>query len=461
MDDLEANPDDCKKFEPNPFKKEKCKQCGFLWTQHKGVISQDLLNGYLKARQQVVEDKSRKEAEAKAQAEAKRVLKKKQSAAVEDEWLFDGVKTEENQDPYSSDDELGFQMFNPSQLSKPTQPKEDFKQLKVVNLIDWGECDVPDPPEERQPDQTPMDTVPLEATNAGARSSPMSTFSGDLTFHGSSGASGASARSTSSSAAMSFANQELMTELQHLRQMLADANEEKAIQVAIVRDEVAEKQLQINELRRQRAEMEATLKSAETQLQQAQTLAEEQQREANRLADEVTRLNARLSEVDAKAELAEVTTSCNAVTVPQTSSSQDVRVHELLRELRLVATSLGVSAEARCEDDAFEALLRTASEIRTAAMQHLEERRLLESQLNAERQRAESSVPTDDRETPQTPQRSKEALGVPNSRHTAQALKEIRLHAEQQLAWVLQRMSVSRQADLHSQFASTVTAGAC
>lgn len=255
--------------------------------------------------------------------------------------------------------------------------------------------------------------------------------------------------------------------------MLADANEEKAIQVAIVRDEVVEKQLQIDELRRQRAEMEATLKNAETQLQQARTFAEEQQREANRLADEVTRLNARFSEVDAKVELAEVTNSCNAVTVPQTSSSSshDLRVHELLRELRLVAISLnGASSnEARSEDDAFEALLRTASEIRTAAMQHLEERRLLESQLTAERQRAQSSVsrmPTDDRETPLTPQRSKEALGVPNSRHTAQALKEIRLHAEQQLAWVLQRMSVSRQADLHSlgtshQFASTVTAGAC
>lgn len=433
-----------------------------------------MLNGYLKARQQGVEDKNRKEAEAKAQAEAKRVLKKKQSAAVEDEWLFDGTKTEENQDPYSSDDDLGFRMFNPSELSKPPQAKEDFKQLKVVNLIDWGECDVPDPPEEeRQPDQTPIDTIPAEATHAGVRSSPMSTFSGDLTFHGSSGASGASARSTSSSAAMNFANQELMTEIQHLRQMLADANEEKAIQVAIVRDEVVEKQLQIDELRRQRAEMEATLKNAETQLQQARTFAEEQQREANRLADEVTRLNARFSEVDAKVELAEVTNSCNAVTVPQTSSSSshDLRVHELLRELRLVAISLnGASSnEARSEDDAFEALLRTASEIRTAAMQHLEERRLLESQLTAERQRAQSSVsrmPTDDRETPLTPQRSKEALGVPNSRHTAQALKEIRLHAEQQLAWVLQRMSVSRQADLHSlgtshQFASTVTAGAC
>eukprot|EP00435_Cladocopium_sp_Y103_P014259 s1365_g3.t1 len=53
----------------------------------------------------------------------------------------------------------------------------------------------------------------------------------------------------------------LLEEIQFLRQMLADSNEEKRIQVAIVRDEVAEKQRVIDELRSQAIAAQATLQA--------------------------------------------------------------------------------------------------------------------------------------------------------------------------------------------------------
>lgn len=42
-DELVPNPDECPCFTPNTFKKDKCKNCGHSWLQHKGVISTALL----------------------------------------------------------------------------------------------------------------------------------------------------------------------------------------------------------------------------------------------------------------------------------------------------------------------------------------------------------------------------------------------------------------------------------
>jgi len=41
--ELLPNPEHCGWFEPNPFKKEKCRDCGRPWTEHQGVISETLL----------------------------------------------------------------------------------------------------------------------------------------------------------------------------------------------------------------------------------------------------------------------------------------------------------------------------------------------------------------------------------------------------------------------------------
>lgn len=60
----------------------------------------------------------------------------------------------------------------------------------------------------------------------------------------------------------------LVEEIHYLRQMLTDANEERNLQVAIVRDEVAEKQKIIEELTRRGAEAEASLRLTRKELDQ-------------------------------------------------------------------------------------------------------------------------------------------------------------------------------------------------
>jgi len=45
---LVENSEGCPCFAPNPFKKIKCKNCGCPWKEHLGVISEELLKGFLK-----------------------------------------------------------------------------------------------------------------------------------------------------------------------------------------------------------------------------------------------------------------------------------------------------------------------------------------------------------------------------------------------------------------------------
>lgn len=74
--------------------------------------------------------------------------------------------------------------------------------------------------------------------------------------------------STGFSTPMQSKDDVLLEEIHYLRQMLADANEEKGIQVAIVRDEVSEKQRLIDELTRRHADAEASLRTAWQELEQ-------------------------------------------------------------------------------------------------------------------------------------------------------------------------------------------------
>jgi len=51
MDELVENPDGCTRFEPNAFKRVKCKQCGRPWHEHKGVITEAHVDGMVKLSQ--------------------------------------------------------------------------------------------------------------------------------------------------------------------------------------------------------------------------------------------------------------------------------------------------------------------------------------------------------------------------------------------------------------------------
>ncbi|CAL1134196.1 unnamed protein product [Cladocopium goreaui] len=299
MDELQPNPDDCPKFEPNAFKQEKCKHCSRPWTEHKDVISEEFLQKFLKKRQQAQEDKEKKEAEAEQAAAAKKQAKKRASQAAEDDWLFDDKDKKDapqasQADDNDSEDDFTFRMFAPDELEKLQCPPPPVnKELKVVNLIDWDECDVADETEEVTGGEATGSSVSTRAPLIEAASYP--TMRGDLGFQdtGQLSAGGMPYQS---------GNQDLQTEIQLLRQMLADANEEKTIQVAIVRDEVAEKQEQVQELTRQKSELEALLREARSKLDSCG----EKEKEVERDHAEEERLKARMAELEAKLQEKEV-----------------------------------------------------------------------------------------------------------------------------------------------------------
>lgn len=284
MDELTPNPDDCKRFEPNQFKKEKCKNCGRPWQQHLGVITQAQVDAYVSVRQKEEQDKKDKEAAAKAKLKAKAVAKKKAAQAVEDNWLFDGSQAAEaEKDDDSEDDDLGFRMFSAGEFgaapveSRQARNSEIGKPLKVKNLIDFGECDVPDedePPPNQSMSAPPMEAAPSSFGGSGPRDSPTAGPS-SLPSSSSLPSGGLYPPQSMTEAPPHDIVEDLLGQVEHLRCQLADANEERSIQVAIVRDEVAEKQLIIEDLKRRRTEDEARTAAAEAAAEaQAQRIAD-------------------------------------------------------------------------------------------------------------------------------------------------------------------------------------------
>ncbi|CAE7251935.1 unnamed protein product [Symbiodinium natans] len=290
---------------------EKCKHCGRSWTEHKGVISEAHLQTFLQQKQKSQEDKDKKEAEAKHAAAAKKLAKKRASQAVEDDWLFgqDAAKDEPPKLEDDSDDDLGFRMFSAADfVNSDPGPPEPNRQLKVVNLIDWGECDVAQ--ELAGAGEATGSSASTMAPPVEARHTPPDPRGGgEMNFQESFGSA------PNLAPVPQPGNQDLLTEIQHLRQMLADANEEKDIQVAIVRDEVLEKQQQIQELTRQKSETEALLREARQKIEN----------DASHTADaavpeqlaEVQQLRAHVAEAEAKLEAWETKDAATSVEIQQ------------------------------------------------------------------------------------------------------------------------------------------------
>ncbi|CAE7847472.1 unnamed protein product, partial [Symbiodinium necroappetens] len=293
---LTPNPDGCECFEPNPFKPEKCKNCGRVWTEHLGVISEAHLKVFFQQRQKSQEDKDKKEAEAKQAAAAKKSAKKRASQAVEDDWLFGADKDEPEKNDEESDDDLGFRMFSAADfVTSDPGPIEPNRQLKVVNLIDWGECDVAQELSgagEATGSSASTMAPPVEVRQA----IPDPRAGGDSHFQESFG--------SNPNLVPLSGNQDLVTEIQHLKQMLADANEEKDIQVAIVRDEVQEKDQEIQALLRQKNETEALLREARQKIESEASHPADASVSPEQLA-EVQQLRAQVAEAEAKLEARE------------------------------------------------------------------------------------------------------------------------------------------------------------
>lgn len=498
MVEVVPNPEGCSKFDPNPFKKEKCKQCGRLWNEHKGVIDEALLQGHLKAIQKVAQDKQQKEAEEQAKAKAKKALKKRTSAAVEDEWFFDGPKDEKAVEA-DSDDDMGFQMFSAENLdAAPIEKRrqqgnsEPPKPFKVVNLIDFGECDLP---EDRPPEGFGGSTTSSDHS-AGGPSSCAAAMATDRHLGRATSAPIVAPTDGHFGAAPSPPF-EVHAEIMHLRQRLASLDEERRLQVDILSDDLAEKTQLIGDLQRQqreaevalreaRAELERQLNEANSEREEAQALLEHERAEAERHRIEAEQLRAE-SQADSQAE------------VPPDVSSLVGELRELCLRMR---ASLAGGAEPESEwaeaqgshgGGGLEAELRSLREAVLAAHAAAEraaaERRQLALSLEHVAQQrppppaaepaeaptggaapAEPVADAQADEAPEAEARAPEAPEEPSAkegreervlvlhpdlaeahaqlvgRNAVQVIRDIRLSAEQHLAWINKRMRAGPQA---------------
>lgn len=385
MVELLENSQQCQMFDQHPFKKEKCKVCGLMWNEHKGVIDETLLKGFLAARQKVIDDKARLEAEAAAKAKAAKQPKKR-SMAVEDAWLFDEAKRQSmNGRDSDSEGEVGFKMFTQDDIDttslRTLAAVSNSQKLKVTNLIDFGECDLPEEFESPPSQVISKSSTPKQRT---PRVEVLEEFSPD----------------------------QLISEITHLRQMLHDANEEKNIQVAIIQDEMAEKQQTLDNLVQQCAQKDANLETAR---------------------QEIVELRAQLSGLPS---------------FPPRAAGLVIELRELSERTRR-ALSVGEAVPQHTDDvQDIEALLHSIRDSSVANLVAVE-------RTVAERnpQSAQFGQLPDNFASSESP-RAQERTAAPQDvgRQAAQALREavrdmheVRLNAEQQFAWI---SKVVRTAEL-------------
>jgi hypothetical protein len=209
-------------FDQHSFRKEKCKACGLSWVEHKDCIPESLVVEFFAARQNKIESKGRIAGVVQAEREKKR---SKSRITEEHSWLFEKSKHSELAES-DSEEESCFKMVTQEEIISAPRPVVD-QQLKVTNLIDFSECDLPH--NEIHALEIPSQTPCVSATAWDVLSSQ------DQWLH----------------------------EIHHLRQMLRDADAEKSIQISMARDEVA---TTIDELNRQIKEKDSRLECARQEI---------------------------------------------------------------------------------------------------------------------------------------------------------------------------------------------------
>jgi len=129
---LSENPASCRCFEPNQFRQNKCVHCSHVWQQHKSVISDDHIASRLETSNQkkdpLVKEKSKT---------TKPPQSKKETYTPGDEWYNEcGSFYSQGEDSFKE-----MVMF-PIPACPPKVPEIPVLS-KIVNLIDFDECDVP------------------------------------------------------------------------------------------------------------------------------------------------------------------------------------------------------------------------------------------------------------------------------------------------------------------------------
>jgi len=290
MPELQENPIGCTNFEPNLFRRERCKHCGRSWQLHAGAISESALHSFV--REQEEASSFRASAKAEAKAKAKALARRRELRAVEDNWLFDvtgsaaAATRSDGEGSTETDESGGFVMVSgrewiEGQAQASIAAAQRSNRPFVVNLVNFAECNVAQHPSsngsssshaaavaasapevpsgssssaaapERQQVPEVVARSPSSAASTPVR--PMTSSLPPITSISSAEArrplsSSPSSRQGQFSMPMHSKDDVLLEEIQYLRQMLADANEEKRIQIGIIRDELAEKQRAIESL---------------------------------------------------------------------------------------------------------------------------------------------------------------------------------------------------------------------
>lgn len=264
MSELLPNPDGCERFSSNVFKKERCRNCGHPWYLHKDAIDPSLVAAFSQSRQQAEQVRAANEVEVKAKLRAKARAKKEAQQAVEDTWFLDGELENDSPGDDQTDGDVDvddFRMLSAQDIAggqhmaAPSSSSSDSsapRSVKVVNFIDFDECNVlldrPPSSSISIPSASPSRRPPISpATPPSMRPEPGFNMS------------------------MESKEDVLLEEIQYLRQMLADSNEERNIQVAIAREEM---QRIVGEVTGQRIEAEAALRSVRKELQQLRSKRE-------------------------------------------------------------------------------------------------------------------------------------------------------------------------------------------
>merc|ERR1712136_573512 len=199
-----------------------------------------------------------------------RPIEKAPETAAEDRWYFDdGDTVETNCD---SDDE-GFRMLSCKDFETSLgglRGSDAFgtRQMNVTNLINFDECNVPVDNTVHASKSSSRAEVHTTVTSSTVEAAPSAATGVSTVVHRTT-----STRTTSRTSSREFRGTDskddhLLQEIQYFRQMLADSNEEKAIQVAIIQEdlalaraEVTVKQNTIIQMTRERAETERLLDS--------------------------------------------------------------------------------------------------------------------------------------------------------------------------------------------------------
>jgi hypothetical protein len=281
----------------------------------------------------------------------------------------------------------------------------------------------------------------------------------------------------------SIQNEELNAEIQHLRQMLADAHEEKNIQVAIVQDRVIEQQHQLEESNKKRAEVQARLSEMRHKLLKIETFCAQvvQERDEARKKIEHTLSEAnhqRAGSHRLRSESQELSSEVDRLRSASVHSSKSAaaagtEIRTLLaraQEVLLRGEQINAQEQKQLHDQAqtqhsngvaghdlemdLQILCSAArSVLEEATRSSAERKRLITSveRLEAEVARRGEALPTPvHRVMPNNLSPSQTGAEEARIKSAEQTWKEIQVDAEQQLAWPRKRMRITPTCALPS-----------